>query len=88
MGPYKVNFVHGLVCLCFLSYNRTDFSPYTEVKREQFRTYRIIQYEEVTYLRFLSVYYSGSIKDDLYWISGRNSLELINLSNMNKVSLV
>ena len=86
MGPYKVNFVHGLVCLCFLSYNRTDFSPYTEVKREQFRTYRIIQYKEVTYLRFLSVYYSGSIKDYFYWISGRNSLELINLSSINIVS--
>jgi hypothetical protein len=31
---------------------------------------------------------TGSIRDDPYWISRKNSLELIELSNINKVSLV
>ena len=30
----------------------------------------------------------GSIRDDPYWISRKNSLELIELSSINKVSLV
>ncbi len=30
----------------------------------------------------------GSTRDDPYWISRKNSLELIELSNINKVSLV
>ena len=29
-----------------------------------------------------------SIRDDSYWTSRKNSLELIELSNMNRVSLV
>ena len=31
---------------------------------------------------------TGSIRDDPYWTSGKNSLELIELSSINKVSLV
>ena len=31
---------------------------------------------------------TGSIRDDAYWISGKNSLELTELSSTNKVSLV
>ena len=31
---------------------------------------------------------TGSIRDDPYWISRKNSLELIELSTINKVSLV
>ena len=31
---------------------------------------------------------TGSIRDDPYWISSKNSLELIELSSINKVSLV
>ncbi len=31
---------------------------------------------------------TGSIRDDPYWISRKNSLELIKLSSINKVSLV
>ena len=30
---------------------------------------------------------TGSIRDDLYWTSSKNSLELIELSSKNKVSL-
>jgi hypothetical protein len=32
--------------------------------------------------------YTGSIRDDSSWISRKNSLELIELSSINKVSLV
>ena len=32
--------------------------------------------------------YTGSIRDDPYWTSRKNSLELIELSSINKVSLV
>ncbi len=31
---------------------------------------------------------TGSIRDDTYWTSRKNSLELIELSSINKVSLV
>jgi hypothetical protein len=31
---------------------------------------------------------TGSIRDDPYWTSRKNSLELIELSSINKVSLV
>ena len=31
---------------------------------------------------------SGSIRDDPYWTSRKNSLEVIELSSINKVSLV
>ena len=31
---------------------------------------------------------TGSIRDGSYWISKKNSLELIELSSINKVSLV
>jgi hypothetical protein len=31
---------------------------------------------------------TGSIRDDSYWTSWENSLELIELSSINKVSLV
>ena len=31
---------------------------------------------------------TGSIRDDSYWISRKNSLVLIDLSSINKVSLV
>jgi hypothetical protein len=31
---------------------------------------------------------TGSIRDDSYWTSRKNNLELIELSNINKVSLV
>ena len=31
---------------------------------------------------------TGSIRDDSYWISRKNSLELIELSSINKVGLV
>jgi hypothetical protein len=31
---------------------------------------------------------TGSIRDDTYWTSRENSLELIELSSINKVSLV
>ena len=31
---------------------------------------------------------TGSIRDDLHWTSRKNSLELIELSSINKVSLV
>ena len=31
---------------------------------------------------------TGSIRDDLYWTSRKDSLELIELSSINKVSLV
>ena len=31
---------------------------------------------------------TGSIRDDPYWTSRKNSLELIDLSSINKVSLV
>ena len=32
--------------------------------------------------------YTGSIRDDSYWTSRKNSLELTELSSINKVSLV
>ena len=35
-----------------------------------------------------SCVFSVSIRDDPYWISRKNSLELIELSSINKVSLV
>ena len=31
---------------------------------------------------------TGSVRDDPYWTSRKNSLELIELSSINKVSLV
>ena len=31
---------------------------------------------------------TGSVRDDFYWISKKNSLELIKLSSINEVSLV
>jgi hypothetical protein len=34
-----------------------------------------------------AVYNTGSIRDDPYWTSRENSLELIELSSINKVSL-
>ena len=34
------------------------------------------------------LYNTGSIRDDPYWTSRKNSLELIELSSINKVSLV
>ena len=38
--------------------------------------------------RFSSCGNTGSIRDDLYWTSRKNSLELIELSSINKVSSV
>jgi hypothetical protein len=37
---------------------------------------------------FSSATNTGTIKDDPYWTSRKNSLELIELSSINKVSLV
>ena len=49
---------------------------------EQLRTYRAIQYI------ISSCSNTGSTRDDPYWASRKNSLELIELSSRNKVSLV
>ncbi len=38
--------------------------------------------------KYLMEYYKRKIKDDPYWTSRKNSLELIELSSINKVSLV
>ena len=38
--------------------------------------------------RFPSCGNTGTIRDDPYWTSRKNSLELIELSSINKVSLV
>jgi hypothetical protein len=32
--------------------------------------------------------FTGSTRDDFYWTSRKNSLELIELSDINKVSIV
>ena len=42
----------------------------------------------VKHLRVSFCSNTGSIGDDLYWTSNKNSLELIDLSSTNKVSLV
>ena len=43
---------------------------------------------KVSLVKVSSCSNTGSIKDVPYWISRKNSLELIELSSMNKVSLV
>jgi hypothetical protein len=54
---------------------------------EQFRTDRAIQYK-VSLVLVSSCSNTGSIRDEPYWTSRENSLELIELSSINKVSLV
>ena len=39
-------------------------------------------------IELMNICNSGSIRDDTYWTSRKNSLELIELSSINKVSLV
>ena len=43
---------------------------------------------KVTLVSVSSCSNTGSIRDDPYWTSRKNSLELIELSSINKVSLV
>ena len=43
---------------------------------------------KVSLVKVFSCGNTGSIRDDPYWISRKNSLELIELSSINKVSLV
>ena len=53
------------------------------------RTDRAIQYiNKVSLVQVSSCSNTGSIRDDFYWTSRENSLELIELSSINKVSLV
>ena len=56
----------------------------TRPLEEQFKTERTIQYKYIDF----SYSNTESIRDDPYWSSGKNSLKLIELSSMNKVSLV
>ena len=57
---------------------------------EQFRTDRAIQASSISKvsLGFHLCSNTGSIRDDPYWTSREKSLELIDLSSINKVSLV
>jgi hypothetical protein len=50
-----------------------------------FRTYRVIK---VSLVQVFSCSNTGSIRDCPQWTSRENSLELIELSSINKVSLV
>ena len=43
---------------------------------------------KVSLVKVSSCSNTGAIRDDLYWTSRKNSLELIVLSSINKVSLV
>ena len=43
---------------------------------------------ELSYSKQSLDFLNGSIRDDPYWISRKNGLELIKLSSINKVSLV
>ena len=43
---------------------------------------------EVSLVEVSSCSNTGSIRDDPYWTSQENSLELIELSSMNEVSLI
>ena len=43
---------------------------------------------KVSLVKVSSCSYTGSIRDDPYWNSRKNSLELIELSSINKVNLV
>ena len=43
---------------------------------------------KVSLVEIFSCSNSGSIRYDLYWVSRKNSLELIELSSINKVSSV
>jgi hypothetical protein len=52
----------------------------------QFRTDRAIQYK-VSLVLVSSGSNTGSIRDNPYWTSRKNSLGLIELSSINKVSL-
>ena len=44
--------------------------------------------KQLMVLLFSSCSNTGSIRDDPYWTSRKNNLELIELFNINKVSLV
>ena len=56
----------------------------TRPPEEQFKTERTIQYKYIDF----SHSNTESIRDDPYWSSRKNSLELIELSSINKFSLV
>ena len=53
----------------------------------EFETDRI-RFIQFVFCRFPVSPNTGSIRDDPYWIPRKNSLELIELSSINKVSLV
>ena len=56
---------------------------------EKLKTDRAIGlYDRVSLVYITSSSNTGSIRDDPYWTSRKNSLELIELSSINKVSLV
>jgi hypothetical protein len=42
----------------------------------------------ISYVKFHGKYMTGSIRDDPYWTSRKNSLDLIELSSIDKVGLV
>ena len=55
----------------------------------QFNTYKKIEIEYKVYFSLVSSYSNtGSIRDDPFWTSRKNSLELIELSNINKLKLI
>ena len=55
----------------------------------RFNTYKKIEIEYKVYFSLVSSYSNtGSIRDDPYWTSRKNSLELVKLSNINKLKLI
>ena len=47
-----------------------------------------MELSSINIVSLVLVSYTGSIRDDPYWTSMKNSLELIELSSINIVSLV
>ena len=54
---------------------------------KEFRTDRATQYKQRYLFQVSSCSNTGSIRDDLYWTSRKNSLELIELSSVTKVTI-
>ncbi len=76
----------GLVLVCgFLSGADNGL---LDLKRKQFVTDRAFSINKVSLAQVFSCGNTGSIRDDAYWTSRKNSLELTELSSINKVSLV
>ena len=79
----------GLVKVSFRGRTGSIRWSLLDLNEEQFRTDRTIS--SVNTVSLVKVSFgsnTGSIKDDPYWISRKNSLELIEPSSINKVSLV